>query len=137
MPYLLDANIVSDIIRHPSRDAARRLRSLGELQVRTSIVVAAELKFGAEKVQSSVLARKIDAALDRMIVLPLRPPVDDVYARIRSQVERAGTPIGANDLLIASQAIALDLVLVTDNVREFSRIEGLHVENWLREDETS
>lgn len=134
MPYLLDTNIVSDMIRHPEGVTAQRIRALGELQVRTSIIVAGELKFGVEKAQSSVLARKVDEALERMIVLPLEPPVDDVYAKIRSQLERNGTPIGSNDLLIAAQALAMDLVLVTDNVREFSRIEGLEVENWLRDD---
>jgi tRNA(fMet)-specific endonuclease VapC len=54
------------------------------------------------------------------------------YGRIRSELEKAGTPIGGNDLLIAAQALAINAVLVTDNVREFKRVVGLHVQNWLR-----
>ncbi|MHB1292986.1 MAG: PIN domain-containing protein, partial [Sulfuricella sp.] len=64
-------------------------------------------------------------------ILPLETPVEEHYADIRNKLERAGTPIGPNDLLIASHARALGLTLVTDNVREFSRVPGLAVENWL------
>jgi tRNA(fMet)-specific endonuclease VapC len=59
-------------------------------------------------------------------------PADEVYGRIRAALEKDGQPIGLNDLLIAAQTIADDLILVSDNVREFSRIDGLKLENWLR-----
>ncbi len=65
-------------------------------------------------------------------VLTLEPPVDAVYGAVRADLERAGQPIGGNDLLIAAHALALDLTLVTDNEREFSRIGQLRLENWLR-----
>ena len=65
-------------------------------------------------------------------ILPFEAPADAVYAKIRTKLEAAGTPIGANDLLIASQALALGLTLVTDNEREFDRVEHLQVENWLK-----
>jgi Predicted nucleic acid-binding protein, contains PIN domain len=66
-----------------------------------------------------------------MTVLALDAPVDAAYADIRAYLERQGTPIGANDLLIAAHALALHLPLATDNIREFSRVPGLRVENWL------
>jgi tRNA(fMet)-specific endonuclease VapC len=65
-------------------------------------------------------------------ILPLTPPADRLYGDIRASLERVGTPIGGNDLLIAAHALASDCILVTDNEREFSRVEGLVVENWLR-----
>jgi tRNA(fMet)-specific endonuclease VapC len=60
-------------------------------------------------------------------------PADEIYGSIRTQLELAGTPIGGNDLIIAAQAVTLDLTLVTDNEQEFSRVDGLRVENWLRD----
>jgi tRNA(fMet)-specific endonuclease VapC len=65
--------------------------------------------------------------------LPFDSPADEIYGSIRTQLELAGTPIGGNGLILASQAVALDLTLVTDNDKEFSRIGGLRVENWLRD----
>jgi len=64
--------------------------------------------------------------------VPFAPPADAVYGQIRARLEQAGTPIGGNDLLIAAQAMALGDTIVTDNEREFGRVEGLVVENWLR-----
>lgn len=65
-------------------------------------------------------------------MLPFEQPAEEAYANIRSTLERAGAAIGANDYLIAAHALSAGCVLVTDNVREFSRVEGLSVENWLR-----
>ncbi len=67
--------------------------------------------------------------LDAIDTRPLDYPADEIYGSIRTQLELAGTPIGGNDLLIAAQAIALDHTLVTDNDKEFARIDGLRVEN--------
>ena len=64
--------------------------------------------------------------------MPIKPPVDEYYADLRVRLEQAGTPIGQNDLWIAAHALAQDCVLVTDNIREFSRVKSLRVENWLR-----
>ena len=68
-----------------------------------------------------------------MDALPFDSPANEFYGTIRTQLELAGTPIGGNDLLVAAQALALDHTLVTDNDKEFSRIDGLCVENWLRD----
>ncbi|MGR4866406.1 PIN domain-containing protein [Caulobacter sp. LARHSG274] len=130
--WLLDTNILSDLVRNPSGSASDRLRRLGDANVRTSIVVAAELRFGAAKRGSERLTRQLETVLSAIEVLPLASPADRLYGEIRARLEKQGTPIGGNDLLIAAHALALDCVLVTDNEREFSRVEGLVTENWLR-----
>jgi tRNA(fMet)-specific endonuclease VapC len=132
MRFLLDTNIVSDLMRHPHGKISDRISEVGEDDVCTSIVVAAELRYGATRKNSARLTSQLEAVLGALEVLPLEAPVDAVYGVIRADLERNGQPIGANDLLIAAHALALDLTLVTDNGREFSRIDGLRVENWLR-----
>jgi tRNA(fMet)-specific endonuclease VapC len=74
----------------------------------------------------------VEAVLDVIDTLAFDVPADEIYAATRVQLELAGTPVGGNDLIIAAQTLALDITLVTDNEREFSCIEGLRVENWLR-----
>jgi tRNA(fMet)-specific endonuclease VapC len=130
--YLLDTNIVSDHARNPQGHAAAMIAEVGEDAVATSIIVAAELRYGAAKKGSARLAGQLEANLAAIDVLPLEAPADAAYGSARVALEAAGTPIGGNDLLIAAQALALDLVVVTDNEREFGRVDGLRVENWLR-----
>jgi tRNA(fMet)-specific endonuclease VapC len=132
MRFLLDTNVVSDLVRHPRGRIADRIAVVGEQQVCTSIIVAAELRFGALKKNSLRLTAQLEAILNAIEVLPLGPPVDVVYGELRAALERGGQPIGANDLLIAAHALSLGYTVVTDNKREFSRIENLGVENWLR-----
>jgi tRNA(fMet)-specific endonuclease VapC len=132
MRFLLDTNIVSDLVRNPRGKIANRISEVGEDEVCTSIVVAAELRYGATKKNSARLTSQLEAVLGAIEVLTLEAPVDAVYGVIRAGLERIGQPIGANDLLIAAHALALDLTVVTDNEHEFSRIDGLRVENWLR-----
>ena len=131
MPFLLDTNILSDAIRNPRGSAARRMQSR-QTEVCTSIVAAAELRFGAEKKGARILSEKVEELLGHVPVLPLDTPADRAYAQLRTALERDGAPIGANDLLIAAHALALGCTLVTDNEREFSRVPNLKVENWLR-----
>ena len=131
--YLLDTNILSDLIRDPQGTVANRISSAGEGTVCTSIVVAAELRFGAEKSGSSKLADRVDLLLSALDVLPLESPADRHYGELRQQLTRRGTPIGPNDLLIASHALTLDLTMVTANAGESSRVPGLRIENWLSE----
>jgi tRNA(fMet)-specific endonuclease VapC len=129
--YLLDTNILSDLIRNPGGRAARRLAVVGEPAVGTSIVVASELRYGAARKGSPQLSARVESVLESLDILPLDQPADHSYAEIRLHLDRLGTPIGPNDLLIAAHALALDLILVTDNVAEFSRIPRLSLENWL------
>ena len=132
--FLLDANAVSHFIRFPDGVIARRLAAVGDTECATSIVVAAELRFGAELKGSPRLTERVDGALLRLAVLPLDVDADRHYGRIRADLRRRGQPIGANDMLVAAHALALGATLVTDNIREFERVGGLLLENWLRED---
>lgn len=129
--YLLDTNVLSDLLRNPAGRAARRLAVVGEAVVCTSIVVACELRYGAAKKGSPQLSERVETLLESLEVLPLDKDADRRYAEIRSDLDRLGQPIGPNDLLIAAHALALDLIVVTDNVEEFGRVPGLSTENWL------
>ena len=130
--YLLDTNILSDLIRNPQGSIFKRIGQVGEQSVCTSLVVAAELRYGAAKRGSAKLTAQVAMVLSVLEVLPLDQPVDEQYAMARNRLESLGQPIGGNDLLIASQALALGYIVVTDNEREFRRVQGLKVENWLR-----
>ena len=132
MRFLLDTNIVSDLVRHPRGRIADRIERVGEQQICTSIIVAAELRYGAAKKGSERLTRQLEIVLSAIDVLALEAPTDALYGELRAQLERTGRPIGANDLLIAAHALALGHTVVTDNEREFARIDGLQVENWLQ-----
>ena len=132
MRYLLDTNIVSDLVRNPQGKVTDRIRKVGEAQVCTSIIVAAELRYGAERKASPRLSSQLEAVLGALEVLPLETPTDIAYGKLRASLERAGTPIGANDLLIAAQGLALGYTVVTGNDKEFTRVQNLRCENWLR-----
>ncbi|WP_445681837.1 type II toxin-antitoxin system VapC family toxin [Radicibacter daui] len=131
MAYLLDTNILSDLVRNPQGVVARRVREVGAGAVLTSIIVAAELRYGAFRRGSPRLSEQVEAILGAIEILPFEPPADDVYARLRTALERDGQPIGGNDLLIAASAVSAGHVLVTANEREFARVDGLKIENWL------
>jgi tRNA(fMet)-specific endonuclease VapC len=132
MGYLLDTNIVSDLVRNPQGRVAQHIRKIGEGKVCTSIIVAAELRYGATQKGSAQLTAQLEAVLGALEVLPFEIPADKVYGLIRTRLENAGRPIGGNDLLIASQAVAIGHTVVTDNEHECSRVENLRHENWLR-----
>lgn len=133
--FLLDTNIVSDLVRRPSGVVAGTIAKVGEARVCTSVIVAAEIRYGAVKKDSPRLAKQLEAVLGAMNVLSLETPADRFYGTLRSRLERAGELIGPNDLLIAAHALAVGCVLVTDNEREFARVPGLRIENWLKAEE--
>ena len=128
--FMLDTNIVSDLIRNPHGKAAQRIERWGDDAVCVSIVVAAELRYGAAKRKSARLDALVDGVLKRLPTLPLDMPADAEYAAIRADLEGAGAPIGPNDLLIAAHACALRMPLVTADAA-FRQVKGLQVENWL------
>ena len=128
---MLDTNIVSDLIRNPAGKAAGRLATLGQDQLCVSIITACELRFGAAKSKSIRMAERVEAILARIPVLPLGPPADLHYGRIRTELAATGRLIGPNGLLIASHAAALGAVVVTANAGEFERVRDLRIENWL------
>ena len=132
MRYLLDTNIVSDLVRNPEGRVTQRIRQVGETQVCTSVIVAAELRYGAARKGLPRLTEQLEAVLGTLEVLPFETPADETYGLLRARLEQAGQPIGGNDLLIAAQTVALGYTLVTGNEREFARIHDLSCENWLR-----
>ena len=128
--FMLDTNIVSDLIRNPLGKAAQRVERWGDEAVCVSIIVAAELRYGSAKRKSPRLIALVEGLLERLPVLALDMPADAEYAAIRADLEVAGAPMGPNDLLIAAHAYALRMPLVTANAA-FRRVNGLQVENWL------
>jgi tRNA(fMet)-specific endonuclease VapC len=129
--YMLDTNIVSSFIRQPGGRARAQLSAAGESSVCISAVVASELRFGAARRKSERLTRQIEDVLTRLLVVAYDDLASTVYGKMRTLLEERGTLIGSNDLFIAAHARSLDLTLVTDNTREFSRVDGLKLENWI------
>jgi tRNA(fMet)-specific endonuclease VapC len=133
--YLLDTNALSELVRNPGGPVAVAYRVKArdpESKMLTSIIVACEVRYGVAKNHSTWLEERTNDVLARIPAEALSAGADGEYARIRSDLERKGQVIGQNDMLIAAHALALDAILVTDNVREFKRVKGLKVENWLR-----
>ena len=128
--YMLDTNAVSQMVRRPDSALARRVAALEPDSVAISVIVAAELRYGAERRGSSRLTRQLEAVLSTIDVLPLQEPADRHYGAIRSDLDRLGLPIGRNDLLIAAHARAVGATLVTNNVDEFRRVPSLAIEDW-------
>ncbi len=128
---MLDTNIVSELARSPFGKCAQKLRKIGVETLCISIVTSAELRFGLMKRGSPKLYQQVDAILNELDVIALGKPADEEYARLRVDLELKGIPIGPNDLLIAAHALSIDATLVTANIREFKRVDGLKVENWM------
>ncbi len=131
MRYLLDTNILIYIARRKPPAVESRLARLRPGDVAMSIVSYLELVYGAQRSQRPKENLERVEQLEQLIpALPLDRMVATHFGRIRAELERKGSPIGSYDLLIASHALALGLTLVTNNTREFGRVEGLHLENW-------
>ncbi|WP_292152123.1 PIN domain-containing protein [Brevundimonas sp.] len=131
--YLLDTNAVSAMVREPAGAIGVRVDLVGRTMICTSVVVAAELRYGLAKRKSARLTSRVEAVLESLVVIPFGSPAEAIYGMIRADIESRGRTIGQMDLLIAAHALALDCILVTDNDGEFRRVPGLRVENWLRE----
>lgn len=131
--YLLDTNIISEIVRQGGGSVVLgRITGIGEAKICTSPIVASELRYGAAKKGSELLSEKVERALRNIDILPYAVGASHTYGTLRTSLERAGRVIGANDMLIAAHALSLGAILVTDNIAEFARIQGLRVENWLQ-----
>ena len=129
---MLDSNQVSNLMREPQGPVAKKIAAVGEHRIGVSIIVAAELRYGVAKKGSPRLSEGLDAVLDAMEVIAFEPPADARYADVRAGLEAVGKLIGANDMLIAAHALAVDATQVTDNTREFERVDGLKLENCIR-----
>ncbi len=132
--YLLDTNILSDMMRNPEGKAAQqflKVRAKDDAgSVCTSVIVQCEILFGLRRRTHPRWVTHYDRLMDCITVEPLAPTITPHYAQLRAHLEQAGTPIGANDTLIAAHALALSATLVSANA-EFTRVPGLKVENWL------
>ena len=131
MKYLLDTNTCICIINRKPPSAIDRIRAKQPEDIAVSTVTIAELQYGVYRSQ------KIDqnriALLEFLVpltILDCDQGAAAVYGSIRSSLEARGTPIGPMDLLIAAQAMSHGLILVTNNEKEFSRVDGLGIENW-------
>ena len=127
MRFLLDTDICSYAIRADPVVQAH-VQSHRPSEVAISVITEAELRFGAAHNGRRIAA--VDRWLSKIQILDLRSDEAFVYAQLRSRLERAGTPIGTHDTWIAAHALTMQLVLVTNNEREFRRVPGLSVENW-------
>lgn len=132
--YLLDTNILSDLIKNPTGRVRQRIAEAGEENLCTSIIVACELRFGARKKNATTLTKRIEQLLDTIEVLPLAADADRTYAEVRTALEKKGRSIGANDLLIGAHALHERCVLVTHNGSEFGNIARLKIEDWLADE---
>lgn len=134
--YLLDTNILSDMMRNPSGLAAQQFRATlsrrGTDGIITSVIVQCELLFGLRRRTHPRWQTHYALLMQSVTVMPLETDVTAHYAKLRTELEQAGNPIGSNDTLIAAHALALGATLVTADT-EFSRVPGLNVENWLQE----
>ena len=127
--FILDTNIISDLVRNPGGRAAERLAEVGDGDIATSVIVAGELRYGCLKKGSARLAERVEAVLREIKVLSLKPEVSALYGEIRRDLEARDASIGQNDLWIAATARALEAVVVTTD-SDFQRVSGLQTEDW-------
>lgn len=132
MRFLLDTNICIYIIKRKPQKVFDRLQALDLSDVGISSITVAELEYGAYKSQRVEQNR---AALNQFLlpleIIPFDERITQVYGELRATLERQGTVIGAMGMLIAAQAIALSLTLITNNTKEFSQIQHLDLDNWV------
>ncbi len=133
MKYLLDTNICIYIIKRKPEKVLKSFNIHKPGEVAISNITVAELNFGIAKSskpdENTIALREF---LQPLVVLDYVQSDADAYGKIRAELEKKGLPIGAMDLLIASQAVSRDLILVTNNESEFKRIKGIRIENWAK-----
>lgn len=129
--FLLDTNAMSDLMKNPAGAVARAIEDRLDSEIATSLIVAAELRYGAARKTSPRLRAAVETLLRLVPVASLEPPFDAVYGDLRASLESTGIVLSPHDLLIAAHAMTLHATIVTDD-QVFIRVPGLSVENWLR-----
>jgi tRNA(fMet)-specific endonuclease VapC len=129
--YLLDTNILADLIKSPGGRVKQRIARVGEENICTSVIVACELRLGARMKSAALLTERIEQLLQAIQVLPLEEDIDRTYAHVRTMLDKSGRSIGANDVLIGAHALKEGCILVTRGMSGFSSIAGLTVQDWL------
>ena len=131
MKYLLDTNVCADYLNQSHPSVTERIQRASPEDLCLSSVVVAELRYGADRSQRRAQNHeRIDVLIAEIPCVDFDLSAAWVYGRIRSTLEAQGTLIGPYDMMIAAHALSLKLILVTDNEREFRRVEGLGIENW-------
>ncbi len=129
---LLDTNICIHIINNSPRQVIEKIKSLEPPEVKLSSISVGELEYGVSKSKNREKNRSaLLLFLSAFDIVDFNDTDAEIFGIIRARLERKGKTIGPYDIQIASQAISRDLILVTNNVREFSRIDGLKLENWV------
>jgi tRNA(fMet)-specific endonuclease VapC len=131
LTYMLDTNICIYVMKNYPRDLQDKFNSLAE-QICISSITLGELHYGAEKsARRADNLTAIEHFVARLDVLPFEAKAAAHYGQVRAELERAGTPCGAHDMQIGGHARSEGLIVVTNNLREFNRMPGLRVENWV------
>jgi tRNA(fMet)-specific endonuclease VapC len=132
MEYLLDTNICIYIIKKKPSGVFEKFRKLAIGDVGISTITLAELQYGVEKSSDRIKNKEaLEKFLTPLEIIDFGYEATIEYGKVRSDLEKKGTPIGPLDMLIASHALSLDVILVTNNVKEFNRVNGLRIENWV------
>ncbi len=131
MRYMLDTNICIYLINDRPATVRKRLEALNPGDAGVSSITVAELAYGVAKTRSSRNRSALESFLLPLEIADFGLDAAMVYGDVRAAVEQKGTPIGPLDMEIAAHAVALDVILVTNNQREFSRVAGLRCENWV------
>jgi tRNA(fMet)-specific endonuclease VapC len=131
MAFLLDTNACVDYLTARYQKVVERIRGSSPEELFLSVVVVAELRYGADhSARRRTNHARIDALIEEIDVLDFDLRAAATYGRVRARLEAAGTPIGPNDMLIAAHALSRALTVITDNTAEFGRVRGLKVDNW-------
>ena len=131
MKYLLDTNVCVDFLNRRYPKVTERIRASLPEDLCLSSVVVAELRYGADRSERRGENHdRLDILTAEIQCLDFDLAAARIYGQIRSTLESEGTPIGPYDMMIAAHAVSQELILVTDNEREFRRISGLEIENW-------
>lgn len=134
MKYLLDTNICIRFINGCSPAIRAKMLKVDNTEIVLSTIVQAEMYAGSAKSHTPERSREIqEAFFRRFMIVSFDTQAALIYGDIRATLETQGTPIGGNDLLIAATALANNLILVTHNIREFGRVNGLQLEDWEEE----
>ena len=132
MIYLLDTNTCIYFLNRTSERTVSQFKRFSPLVIKLSTITVAELFYGAEKSKAKKKNWEIiEKFISTFEIIPFDEKCTKIYPKIRASLEKSGTPIGPMDLLIASISLANNFVLVTNNVKEFKRVKGLTLENWL------
>jgi tRNA(fMet)-specific endonuclease VapC len=131
MAFLLDTNACVDYLTARYRNVVERIQRSSPEDLFLSVVVVAELRYGADhSARRRTNHARIDALIEEIEPLDFDLRAAAIYGRVRAQLEAGGTPIGPNDMLIAAHALSRGLTVITDNTAEFGRVRGLKVVNW-------